>query len=674
MAEADKQQFGDGQDNPGFAAARTAEAAKKAGQAAATAGAEATANAAAATVQAGVETGKATAEIAAGTAAGGPWGAVISAAWAMRHTLFKVLICICLGFTVFLVAIVSLPSIVSNQVFRTDPDTFDPNASTDMMERTEDMADVVSAVIQEGYDAALAEVERIIEMNGYDYETSMDALINHGSLSPDYDVAYVFAAYSASMGQRGTSEGDMRRKLQAVSAEMFKVTYEEKQFERVIPVTYATYTPVQLTIVTGQTEIGEVNGQPRYQYHIEQRTLYEASGEASTETEFVKTAYVPVEVELPIYRYGAIDGTQTATYYQPDGIETLTPETEIVSYAEATIHPFNQGVIIKAFNINMDAEYDQFPGTTYAEAIQTMADALSQTLYGRPAAGELPTLTNEELITLLDGLGATGAREKIIETALSLVGKVPYFWGGKSGAGWNDEWNTPKKVTSTGSVTTGTVRPYGLDCSGFTDWVYKTAIGQSIGTGSASQWSKSTEISEAELLPGDLGFKAKPGDPGTNHVLIYVGEQNGEKMWVHSSSAKGGVVLNSPSYVKYYRRPNGIDFNTVSGGSTDQLGEPLYTLKVNVTHYCACAKCCGDNADGYTASGKRVEEGMVAMSSYYPFGTQLVINGELYTVEDRGGSRIEKDKTRVDIYVSDHQRALRLGRFWAEAQFYRIGR
>ena len=73
MAEPAKQQFGDGQDNYGQAA----------GQAA---------NAAAATVQAGVEGGKAVAEIAAGTAAGGPWGAILSAAWAMRHTLYKILI------------------------------------------------------------------------------------------------------------------------------------------------------------------------------------------------------------------------------------------------------------------------------------------------------------------------------------------------------------------------------------------------------------------------------------------------------------------------------------------------------------------------------------------------------------------------------------------------------
>lgn len=106
------------------------------------------------------------------------------------------------------------------------------------------------------------------------------------------------------------------------------------------------------------------------------------------------------------------------------------------------------------------------------------------------------------------------------------------------------------------------------------------------------------------------------------------------------SSSAGGVVLNTPSYVKYYRRPNGIDYSAPAGSSVDGLGTPLYTRKVNVTHDCACSKCCGDNADGITASGKRVAPGMVAMSSYYPFGTVLVINGEVYTVEDRGGAAL----------------------------------
>ena len=124
MAEPDKRQIGDGSDNYGEAAKQMAKAAKEAGKEtakqAAVKGAEAGANAAAATVQAGVEGGKAVAEIAAGTAAGGPWGAILSAAWAMRHTLFKILVCICLFFLVIIVLIVSLPSVVTNSVFGLD--------------------------------------------------------------------------------------------------------------------------------------------------------------------------------------------------------------------------------------------------------------------------------------------------------------------------------------------------------------------------------------------------------------------------------------------------------------------------------------------------------------------------------------------------------------------------
>lgn len=676
MAEQERQHPGDGHGNYGTAAQHLAHAAKEASKATAAAGMEAAGNATTAAVQASTEAGKAAAGVATGAAAGGPWGAILAALWALRKPIYKLIITLGLFLLFLIVLVVSLPSIITNNQFRLDPSTADPNGPTDLIEMADDMADLVAACIQGGYDDALAEVERIIEMNGYDYETSMEALINYGSASPEYEVAYVFAAYSASMGQRGVSPADMKRKLDAVAGEMFDVTYEEKEFERVIPVFYPTYSPVTLTVVTDSQEIGEVNGEVRYGYTTEQRIYYTLSGETTTEIPLEVLGYEEVTVDIPVYRNGVITGTQQATYYTPGDLVTLTPETEIVQYAEATIHPFNQGIILKAFDVDPDAEYDQFPGTTYSTAITTMADALKLTLYGTLATGELPTLTDDELLGIVSGLGTTDARKKLVETGLSLVGKVPYFWGGKSPAGWNNEWNTPKQVTGSGSVTSGTIRPFGLDCSGFTDWVYKTALGQSIGTGSASQWSKSTEITEAELLPGDLGFKASPGDPGTNHVLMYVGiDENGDKLWVHSSSAKGGVVLDSPSYVKYFRRPNGIDFNAaVNGGSAGNLGEPLYTLKVNVTHYCACSKCCGDNADGFTASGKRVAPGMVAMSSHYPFGTLLTINGEVYIVEDRGGSKIEKDITRVDIFVDDHQEALRRGRFWAEATFYRIGR
>ena len=53
----------------------------------------------------------------------------------------------------------------------------------------------------------------------------------------------------------------------------------------------------------------------------------------------------------------------------------------------------------------------------------------------------------------------------MLETACRLVGKVNYFWGGKSLVlGWDDRWGTLRQVTAAGSSTTGTYRPYGMDC------------------------------------------------------------------------------------------------------------------------------------------------------------------------------------------------------------------
>jgi len=158
-------------------------------------------------------------------------------------------------------------------------------------------------------------------------------------------------------------------------------------------------------------------------------------------------------------------------------------------------------------------------------------------------------------------LTCSPARKQLMTAALSLVGRVPYFWGGKSAAGWNDEWNTPKLVTAAGDRTTGTYQPYGLDCSGFTDWVYKTALGVGLPGGSGSQWYASTAITESELQPGDLGFMQGPDEKGDNHVLIYAGrDSSGNMLWVHCEGGYG-VHMSSPSYVKYFRRVTGVDLD-----------------------------------------------------------------------------------------------------------------
>lgn len=93
-------------------------------------------------------------------------------------------------------------------------------------------------------------------------------------------------------------------------------------------------------------------------------------------------------------------------------------------------------------------------------------------------------------------------------------------------------------------------------------------------------------------------------------------------------------------------------------------------IKVEVSHYCACSSCSGGYG-GKTASGSGVYVGAVAAPPEIPLGSKIMINGNMYTVEDRGGY-IQKvgDTYRIDIYVPNHQEALSKGRYTTTAQLY----
>ena len=87
--------------------------------------------------------------------------------------------------------------------------------------------------------------------------------------------------------------------------------------------------------------------------------------------------------------------------------------------------------------------------------------------------------------------------------------------------------------------------------------------------------------------------------------------------------------------------------------------------RYRVTAYCSCAKCCG-KTNGMTASGvKATSNHTVAAPSTFAFGTQLEINGEVYTVEDRGGAI---QGNRIDIYMDSHSQALAWGSRYVDVQ------
>ena len=186
--------------------------------------------------------------------------------------------------------------------------------------------------------------------------------------------------------------------------------------------------------------------------------------------------------------------------------------------------------------------------TTYGfTARQT--DAMNELLAERAALMELVgnlTAFSTDAADVVKRLPAdlSPERREVVGVACSLVGKVTYFWGGKSLViGWDSRWGQLQKVWADGSSTTGTYRPYGLDCSGFVDWVFYNASNgvyyPGHGGGATMQHTYCTPISWEDALPGDLVFY-----PGDEHVGIVGGrDEGGNLLIVHCASGYNGTVV-----------------------------------------------------------------------------------------------------------------------------------
>lgn len=157
-------------------------------------------------------------------------------------------------------------------------------------------------------------------------------------------------------------------------------------------------------------------------------------------------------------------------------------------------------------------------------------------------------------------------REAVIRAACSLVGKVNYFWGGKSHAiGWDNRWGQIYEVTAADSPTTGTYRPYGMDCSGYVDWVFNNALGYIIGHGggAAMQHTYCTDITWDDAQIGDLAFY-----PDDEHVGIVAGwDEEGNILIVHCASGYNNVVITGKEGFISVARPDIFTEKVINGAT-----------------------------------------------------------------------------------------------------------
>lgn len=141
-------------------------------------------------------------------------------------------------------------------------------------------------------------------------------------------------------------------------------------------------------------------------------------------------------------------------------------------------------------------------------------------------------------------------RKDMIRFALSSVGKVPYYWGGKPSAANYGSNNF-------GILTTPDYKGRvlkGLDCSGWINWVYWSSTGQRLDYESTSGLALcGTKISRDKLQPGDIIIRT-----GTDaHVIMFLGwTEDGRIRCIHESSGSTNNVTVSirDANWPYYRK------------------------------------------------------------------------------------------------------------------------
>ena len=141
-------------------------------------------------------------------------------------------------------------------------------------------------------------------------------------------------------------------------------------------------------------------------------------------------------------------------------------------------------------------------------------------------------------------------RRRLIRYALSSVGKVPYYWGGKPSAPDYDgnHFGSLAAADEKGRTMKG------LDCSGWISWVYWSALGKRLPAESTDGLANcGTAVARADLKPGDIIVRL--GDEG--HVVMFLAWESEDRMKVvHESSGSVNNVTVSTMQASwpYYRK------------------------------------------------------------------------------------------------------------------------
>ena len=161
-------------------------------------------------------------------------------------------------------------------------------------------------------------------------------------------------------------------------------------------------------------------------------------------------------------------------------------------------------------------------------------------------------LTEEEISAYMKDLpeDLSEERKALIHFALSSVGKVPYFYGGKAGVKGLEGNHFGATISS--SDYKGRNRK-GLDCSGFVQWAYWSSVDRSLDFASSTQEliGKGQKIKRSELKAGDLIIQPS----GESHVVVFIKwTKDGKMLAVHENGTAGNISVDEvQANYPYYR-------------------------------------------------------------------------------------------------------------------------
>lgn len=354
---------------------------------------------------------------------------------------------------------------------------------------------LLEKVMQSSYDQAKKEVENSILENKYDYELTMQSFYEKGTPFNNYDYVHLIAAYIVAKQESKSNGISMVPFVKPVLTEKEILEYKTVIKDKFIENENGSYIKDGLTFINYVTE-------------------------------------TPVYEEL-----------ENGLYEKTESTELITPEQKTIKYAEVSFQVMQPEEIFGFFGVKKtDKVLEEYKRQAALINSGLNSNGLSQSIFVRTETMPLTQEEQDELNILLN----KSENSALLQVASSLIGRVPYTWGGKSTkAGFDKTWWT---FDDTGIQK-------GLDCSGYVQWVYRTLGYEESVWGSLVSTStilKNTEnTTRDQLQVGDLGL-LNSGDT-TNHVGIYVGDD----YWIHCSSSKGTVTLTKDFPFTIYKKvPN----------------------------------------------------------------------------------------------------------------------